>query len=491
LDNFIRRGKTMNRVLQITVLFLMFILLTVPTVNADRVPPSQKNPGNFEINEVPQFVVIGFDDNTEPAPLQWMLDFLKDKVNPSGVGNKATYDGTPARVSFYMSPQYNGGNQALRALVKRAYDEGHELGNHTVTHPHNYKMDEVNWVIEEILMDESEWTPEIDSCTGWLKSCGVPEDKIAGFRNPFLETSASSFNTINTLGLIYDCSIEEGYQTNQNGTNYLWPYTLDWGSPGNEILVGWGSKAAVPVIAGLWEVPNHAAIVPPDNVASQYGFTSGLRTRMSQLQGWFDPVGGKVTGFDYNIWANSADGAFELKSEEVCAIMKYSLDLRYENNRAPFMFGAHTQFYDDSWSVTNATNATTTQMRKAIEDFIDYALTKDDVRIVPAIKIIEWCRNPVKLSTVPIIHSNSAGSSMVRPSIGAVTLKSVSVTVPEMGNYSLQVYTSSGKRVSVIKEGFLGQGSHIIPWKGGNFSSQLYLFTLEGRNTRTVKKVVF
>jgi hypothetical protein len=80
---------------------------------------------------------------------------------------------------------------------------------------------------------------------------------------------------------------------------------------------------------------------------------------------------------------------------------------------------------------------------------------------------------------------------MVRPSIGAVTLKSVSVTVPEMGNYSLQVYTSSGKRVSVIKEGFLVQGSHIIPWKGGNFSSQLYLFTLEGRNTRTVKKVVF
>ncbi len=465
-------------------------LAIISTSAQDQLAPSEDPPGGLNKNEVPQFVVIGFDDNTEAGPMKWMIDFMKDKKNPKGVGNPLTYDGSPARTSFYMSPQYSFNNQALKDVIKSAYDAGHEIGNHTKTHPHNYKMSP-EWTIEEILMTEAEWTPEINDCNDWLVSSGVSKKDITGFRNPFLETSASTFNTLNTLKFVYDCSLEEGFQPGSNGKNHVWPYTLDWGSPGNKILVEWGSKSAVPNIAGLWEVPNYAMTVPPDEVASKYGFDSGLRTRMNQTQDWFDVTGGKVTGFDYNLWGLTAEGAFALKANEVCAIMKYTLDLRYENNRAPFMTGAHTQFYEDSWSSVNATNATTAEMKEAMEDFIDYALTLDDVRVVTAIDIIEWCRNPIKLGTTPISDTHVSEKVAKQLRIGNITTRSVEVTIPGEGNYSLDVYTLAGEKVATIQKGLFTEGTTTIAWQGQHLSRQPYCVSLKGNGYSSVKRVIF
>ncbi len=475
------------------IVSLAFILLLVVSSSGqDQQVPQDRPPGGLNVEEAPQFIVIGFDDNTEAAPLQWILDFMKDKKNPtSSSNNPLTFDGLPIRTSFYLSPQYNVNNQALKDMVKRAYDEGHEIGNHTSTHPHNYKMNSDWTSIEEILMVESDWISEINACTDWLVGCGIPEDKIVGFRCPFLEYSASTFNALNNLGFTYDCSIEEGFQYNMTGSKLLWPYTLDWGSPGNKILVSWGSKADVPEIAGLWDVPNYIMTVPPDNLADKYEFDMGLRKRMFQTQSWFDTTAGKVTGFDYNLWGLAAEGAFELKANEFLAILKYTLDLRYEGNRAPLMVGAHTQFYEDAWSSVNAPNASTAEMRKSIEDFIDYALTLDDVRIVPAIKIIEWCRNPIKLGTTPISHTPISDNKPFKASIGVVTPETIKIIVPSAGNYSLDVYTLAGEKIAAIQKGFLTRGAHIIYWQGQQFSRQTYLVTLKGSRYKTVKRAIF
>jgi hypothetical protein len=76
------------------------------------------------------------------------------------------------------------------------------------------------------------------------------------------------------------------------------------------------------------------------------------------------------------------------------ATLKYTLDLRLKGNRAPFLFGAHTGFYLNSWN-TNAPGAPTADERRAaIEEFLDYARSKPEVRITSARAVLEWMRNP-------------------------------------------------------------------------------------------------
>ena len=77
-----------------------------------------------------------------------------------------------------------------------------------------------------------------------------------------------------------------------------------------------------------------------------------------------------------------------LAGPDFLAILKYNLDLRLAGNRAPFMVGAHTQQYPDSKP----------DRRVALEQFIDYALSKSVVRLVPPQKVFELLRQPVALA---------------------------------------------------------------------------------------------
>jgi hypothetical protein len=75
--------------------------------------------------------------------------------------------------------------------------------------------------------------------------------------------------------------------------------------------------------------------------------------------------------------------------------MKYTLDLRLEGNRAPFMFGAHTDVYSSKY--TAATGSTAAERQQAIEEFLAYAVSKDVVRVKSNAEILEWVRNPEPL----------------------------------------------------------------------------------------------
>ena len=81
--------------------------------------------------------------------------------------------------------------------------------------------------------------------------------------------------------------------------------------------------------------------------------------------------------------------------DEVVATLKYTLDLRLEGNRAPFMFGAHSDTYSSEGESTPG--ATLEERQEAIEEFIQYALEKPEVRIVPIRDILSWMRDPKPL----------------------------------------------------------------------------------------------
>src|SRR6185369_14458805 len=95
----------------------------------DKLAPSTAPPGGLAIDNVPLLVSIGFDDNAYEDGMQWILDFMKSKVNPKGSGNPCTFDGTPARVTFFINSHVGITSDVLKGLHGRAYRDGHEDGN--------------------------------------------------------------------------------------------------------------------------------------------------------------------------------------------------------------------------------------------------------------------------------------------------------------------------------------------------------------------------
>ncbi len=349
-------------------------------------------PKDLNVSQVPQFVVIGFDDNTKSEGIEWALNLFKNKKN---------HDGSDARVSFYMNTYgldewiEDEPSKLLLSLQKLA-NSTHEVANHTKNHHNDIKA--ANW--EEYIskireLNSTQWSKRISAATDDLMNkTSLTSGSVQGFRAPYLVYNQNMFENLKTQNFLYDCSIEEGYAAVYDGTNFRWPYQLNEGSPGhNESWYGNAENSesvTISSINGLWELPNYVFMIPKNNECEKYGIQKGLWQRIRDNLPYLEDH--KITGFDYNLWSEAA-----LSKNEVLGILKYNLDLRLKGNRAPFMIGAHTQYYTKKWADNNAQNATFIQMREAIEEFVEYALSKKEVRIRPAKEIIQWCENPTPL----------------------------------------------------------------------------------------------
>lgn len=351
------------------------LTLATMTLSADQLAPSPAPPGGLSPAEVPQFVMIGFDDNPAVEPMQWILDHALNLRNPAGGADAATFDGSPVRFAFYSNGTYLDDSPELRTVHYQAWLAGHEMTNHTHHHYHGGEF------------TPEQWVEEMELCRLSLVACGIPNEAQRGFRTPFLEYNDATFAAARQLGFLYDTSIEEGYQPDQDGTNFLWPYTLDHGSPGNQATTQPGDLKRVQNHPGLWEIPLHVFLVPPDDRAAEYGIEPGLADRMAAYiaanGGWeWSAETRKISGLDWNVMeAAGRDGP------EFLAILKHTLDLRLASNRAPLMVGAHTALFP----------ADKPDRREALEAFIAYALEHPEVRIVTPIQLIKWLRDPVAL----------------------------------------------------------------------------------------------
>jgi peptidoglycan/xylan/chitin deacetylase (PgdA/CDA1 family) len=350
----------------------------------DYTAPSSLPPGGMSVSNSPQFVVLGFDDNTISEGINWALELFNNKKN---------HDNSKVLASFYMNTagldQYIEDDPAtLLTAMQALKDTDHEIGNHTYDHHQGLNEAEI------IALNNTQWNKSITDCEIKLKNeVGVAQSDLKGFRSPYLLYNQNALNVLKTKNYLYDCSIEEGYSQQFDGKNFRWPYQLNEGSPGhNESWYGNPENPnaiTIGPVEGLWELPVYVLMIPKDKDCAKYGITKGLWSRIKDKMPYLDDY--KITSFDYNLWHLA-----ELNKEEVLGILKYNLDLRLAGNRAPMTFGAHTQYYTDSWS-QNAPNATTTQMREAISGFIEYALSKPEVRVTTAEKVINWCQNPIAL----------------------------------------------------------------------------------------------
>jgi hypothetical protein len=381
-----------------------------PWTGHDNVPWSQHPPMGLPVNKVPQFVSFGFDDNgysgldgsNGTGGFSWSTTLASTRHNPAGSGNAGSYDGTPIKFSYYLTTYYisTWGSESP-TYVKRAWHkgltDGHEMGDHTETHSHGAQF------------TTAQWANEIQTCIDWItkpfdpnevnfspdnsKGAGVSRNQIYGYRTPFLEYNDKTFGVLLDKGFYYDTSVEEGWQEDIDGKNFPWPFTLDHGSPGNELLVSWEldpPKEHMTNHPGLWELSPHPFIVPPDDQCAHYGVSYSIRNKFHGIASWFDTESGKVTGLDYNVWVQ-----FSATKAEWLAIMKYTLDQRLAGNRAPMTIGAHTDIYSSKY--TAAQGSTAEERQQAVAEFIDYALSKSAVRVVSNKQILDWVRNPVPL----------------------------------------------------------------------------------------------
>jgi hypothetical protein len=213
----------------------------------------------------------------------------------------------------------------------------------------------------------------------FVQALGVERCKLWGFRTPFLGFSQSTFDAIKAVGFRYDTSVEFGYDwwqpagsdkgwgpgTAESGKHYYWPFTMN-----NAFPTGFASKGISPV-PGVWEFPVYT---------------------FNKITG---DTAATVTGFDYNLWTKcQSDSSFDFAE-----VLKQSLDQRLGGNRSPFAVGLHTDIYSQFDASANSTwtKFNYQARRKALSDFLDYALSKKEVRFVTYRQMITWLRKPSAL----------------------------------------------------------------------------------------------
>jgi peptidoglycan/xylan/chitin deacetylase (PgdA/CDA1 family) len=385
--------------------------------------PSKNPPGRLKTEEVPQFVCFGFDDNSYTGYTEsggdggmlWAINLFKNKKNA---------DGSLCKASFYFTTKYIDNtlehlesDSLIKESWREAYLLGHEIGLHSHTHPHGAVVEwEKDPPVWKNVLKKADWYEEIEKNFQFLtkpynlnKSSpsewgpGITKSEIVGFRTPFLEFNNATFEALlEYQGVLYDCSIEEGFQDEQDGTNFYWPYQLDRGSPVSNATFreSFTGREVVGSYPGLWEMPAYCVIVPDDENCEKYGLQPGFRNELKKRVDYFNPEDGKITGFDWNLWT-----AFSMTKKEVEAVLKYTLDLRLKGNRAPFLIGMHSDMYNSKYKNNNDSDNQVVenyiQCQEAIENFINYALSKEEVRIVPIKSVLVWMNNPISLKEYP------------------------------------------------------------------------------------------
>lgn len=343
-------------------------------------------PKNFPVNEVPMFVCFGFDDNgiasQEGAKVKEGVRYISHTFasfkNYKGKLNKKTFDNETCSCTFFNTTKFLEDDPKLGSAWLEAKDLGHEIGIHTHNHlsGNDFGIDQ--------------WKHEISLCIEMLKSIGLDDSSIKGFRSPFLGCNNDLFEALKSLNLTYDCSIVEGHQYHLNGENFYWPYTLDEGSPGQ--IHNFTNYEAHPIFPheGLWEIPVQVLMVPPDSLCEKYNIRTGYRRKLEQEQSYYSYDEGKILAFDYNCL-----NEYKMGKKEFLGLLKYNFDLRYYGNRAPFTFGAHSDFFSKSYD--RCPNISFTERCEVLEEFLSYVLLHSGTRVVSFDKLVSWLQEPKRI----------------------------------------------------------------------------------------------
>ncbi|XP_021371234.1 uncharacterized protein LOC110461851 [Mizuhopecten yessoensis] len=221
-------------------------------------------------------------------------------------------------------------------MLKKYYEAGFELAVHSVSHQNIDTGSKVRQEAEEQKNNIANHT-------------GIPMEEVVGWRSPYLVTAGDpQIYALEDLGFTYDISLI--YRRAGMDGDDAWPFTLDygWPLPCDKICPMESHK-------GFWQIPINAMI------DYKHQFPCAFIDHC------------------YNTAWNEEDA------------YKYIMDnfySRYNGNRSPYGFHIHAVWLNYAFNKR--------AMERAIKDMMDH----DDVYIVNIKQMLEWMKNPTKLSDI-------------------------------------------------------------------------------------------
>lgn len=221
--------------------------------------------------------------------------------------------------------------------------------------PPGYTSHTSGWKIKAgSYLSTNAWKGVIDLSEEWLfKRTDASKNTLYGFSAPRQEVSSGLFHALAQRGYQYDCSVEEGLEEHRDGTNFLWPYTVDNGTQNSWTQYNLGERRLIhdmPTGTGLWEIPLNPLIVPEAIRESVWENHAKVLLGQGVEQDELDEskakwlTNGKIKAIDFDalfLWGMS--------HENWLKTMQNTLDLRLAGNKAPFHYRAHSQYYTPTY----------------------------------------------------------------------------------------------------------------------------------------------
>ncbi|XP_074599997.1 uncharacterized protein LOC141854276 [Brevipalpus obovatus] len=179
-------------------------------------------PGGLSRDQVPQIVMITFDDAINDLNLDIYDEIFDNKrKNPNGC---------PLLGTFYVSHEWTDYGH-----VQTLYSKGHEMASHGVTHSFGEKF------------SKNQWHKEVTGQREILHLYGgVKLEDVRGMRAPFLQIGGNKmFEVLYDDNFTYDSSMPVF-----DNKPPFWPYTLDY-SINHECMIAPCPTESFP---GIWEV---------------------------------------------------------------------------------------------------------------------------------------------------------------------------------------------------------------------------------------------
>ncbi|TRY74589.1 hypothetical protein TCAL_01640 [Tigriopus californicus] len=243
-------------------------------------------PGGMDPSDVPQMVIITFDDAVNDE--NW--DLYQEKLFPPGKKNP---NGCPIHGTFFISHEYSN-----YAMVNKLWNQGHEIAVHSITHRSPENWWDKNATIED-WFDEMVGQANIINRFG-----GVRMEDIRGVRVPFLRPGWNKqFLMMKEFGFVYDASIPAPLSDPP-----IWPYTLDFKIPHKCISNRMCPSRSFP---GIWEMP-----------LNQLVFEEYSCAMVDSCPPYFD-------------------------QDEIYEILMTNFNRHYNSNRAPLGLYFHTTWFKD------------------------------------------------------------------------------------------------------------------------------------------------
>ncbi|XP_065658427.1 chitin deacetylase 8 [Hydra vulgaris] len=280
-------------------------------------------PGGLTKDNTPQIIMFTMDDGITQNNFQLYQDLLNGLKN---------FNGCPVKATFFLS-----GDNTDYSLVKVLQNQGHEIGDHSMTH-----RDPVEWWNQNSYIDlEFE---VINQRKAIEEMVGVT---TRGWRTPFLASTENIFSVLADNNFLYDSTLGTYPRTR------WWPYTLDYLPP----ISCYKLNCPLNSYPGLWEVP----LVP-----------------------WQCNATDEVFGTMIDECKDPGD------EESVYEMIMRNFKTHYDDNKQPFPIFGHSSWFNNA-----------PYKRTALIRFMNEVVKLNDVFFVTVQDAVKWTQLPIGLNGNP------------------------------------------------------------------------------------------